>query len=174
MKKWQLVGAAAVLTTPWITVKKKTYRVGESEDDYFVVERSPFVLVLASDQSRLVLVKQYRPAVDSFLYSLPAGYLENGEAPEAAARRELLEEAGVDGDGLRLIGQLDPLPGYIKSRAFIVACRVNGECSIRDRDEITSVELVEVERVLQMISEGAITEMQTAAAVLLGRLKGSI
>ena len=48
-----------------------------------------------AEEERVVLIRQYRYPLDSYLYELPAGLIEEGESPEAAAVREMKEETGL-------------------------------------------------------------------------------
>ena len=62
-----------------------------------IVHHPGGVAVLALDNAgRLCLIRQYRHAAGGWLWEIPAGKLEAGEAPELTAQRELLEEAGVE------------------------------------------------------------------------------
>ena len=47
------------------------------------------------DNYRIVLIEQYRPAIDGFIYEFPAGLVDEGETPMIAAIRELHEETGL-------------------------------------------------------------------------------
>ncbi len=71
------------------------------------------VLPLFSDGT-VVLLKQYRPAVEDWVLEAPAGVVEPGEDPRSAAVRELEEEAGLKADPNRLIlvGEGYVSPGY--------------------------------------------------------------
>jgi ADP-ribose pyrophosphatase YjhB (NUDIX family) len=134
------------------------------------VERADFVLVVAEDGSEILLVHQYRPATGRFYWALPAGFLRRDEGPEHGAQRELREETGWDGTGWRLLAELHPLPGYVKSRAFVVSCAVTKE---HDRDlddeEIGAIRRVSWEEAVRMILDGEIDEMQAVAAIMLAR-----
>jgi len=84
VNKWQLLKSTPVLSTPWLSVLKNQYRVSEGEviDDYYIVSRNDFVLVVALKGGKLILVRQYRPATDRFYLALPAGFLQPDESPE--------------------------------------------------------------------------------------------
>lgn len=62
-----------------------------------------FVVVVAFDQDRLALCRHR----DRATWETPGGHIEPGETPEAAARRELLEEAGVEASELSAIADYD-------------------------------------------------------------------
>lgn len=173
MPEWVLEHAEPVVVSPWLTVSKNRYRLtdGAVVGDYFVVTRSDFVLVVAQRDNGIVLVKQFRPATNRWYLSLPAGYLHAGEDAQAAARRELLEETGLTAATVRLIGELHPLPGYVRSTAHVVVC--DGPAGVLcplDRAEIDAVRLVEWPEALAMIRRGEIVEMQAVSAILLARL----
>src|SRR5262245_57602549 len=162
---WHRRNRTTALQTPWLSVFKDEYTLpsGTEVDNYYVIERDDFVLVVAEQNDHVALVRQYRPATNRYYYSLPGGYLD-GESPEVAARRELLEETGLEGEGFRTIGELHPLPGYIKSFAFVVVCRaVTETVTVRDQSEIESAELVPWSTALEMISKGEINEMQAVS-----------
>lgn len=70
------------------------------------------VIVPFLDLSTVILLKQYRPAIDRYLYELPAGTLKPGESVPLCARRELIEETGFAARKFRRMGQIYPVPGY--------------------------------------------------------------
>lgn len=68
------------------------------------------ILVPMPDSARVILVRQYRYAVDRWIWELPAGNVEPGEDPEAAARRECAEETGWTAQRVERIGDFYPTP----------------------------------------------------------------
>ena len=66
------------------------------------------VIVAVNPRGHLLLVRQFRPAVDAFTLELPAGHIEPGETPEAAARKELWEETGHEAETLELLTKVSP------------------------------------------------------------------
>ncbi len=75
-------------------------------------------IVAETADNQIVLVKQYRPAVDKITIELPSGLVDPGEAPEAAARRELEEETGYTADQIQLAGVLNPDTGRLGNRLW--------------------------------------------------------
>lgn len=62
---------------------------------YDLIKHHPGACILpVKDDGSLILIKQYRNSIDDITYEVPAGFIDEGESPEDAARRELREETG--------------------------------------------------------------------------------
>jgi ADP-ribose diphosphatase len=84
-----------VFATPWFQVLAKS--VPGEEQPYYCLALTDYVSVLATTpQNELVVVRQFRPVVETHTLELPSGNIDPGETPESAARRELLEETGYE------------------------------------------------------------------------------
>ena len=98
---WAVLGSAYLSRKPWLTLRQDRVRLpgGAVIDEYFVLEYPAWVKVVAvTPGDRVVLVRQYRHGLGRVGVELPAGVVELGDpSPEAAARRELLEETGYGG-----------------------------------------------------------------------------
>lgn len=70
------------------------------------------VLMALLPDGKVVLVRQYRHAVQDFLWEVPAGGIDPGETPEETARRELVEEAGLYPHKLEKLTEFFPAPGF--------------------------------------------------------------
>src|SRR3954468_3679928 len=70
------------------------------------------VLVPMPEPGHVILIRQYRYAVNAFLWELPAGSVDEGESPEQAARRECHEEIGLVPATVVRLTALYPTPGY--------------------------------------------------------------
>jgi ADP-ribose diphosphatase len=81
-------------------VVSRTYELPQGGTaDFEVLEGRDTVAVLAvTDAQEVVLVREFRPGPEEVLLELPGGEIENGQTPEEAARSELLEEAGYEGE----------------------------------------------------------------------------
>lgn len=169
---WTLLTSEAVFTNSYVTAYQNEYETTDRArvSDYFVVERNDFVLIVAQSAVGILLVRQYRPATNRFYWSVPAGYIEPDETPQCAGIRELREETGYSAQHTRVVAELHPLPGYVRSRAFVLLCDcVAQQESAVDSDEIDALWTVPWNKALSMIVSGEIDEMQTVAAILLAR-----
>lgn len=81
--------------------------------DLEIVRHPGGAAIVAVDEcNRVCLIRQFRHAAGGWLWELPAGKLEPGEAAEFAARRELAEEAGVTADHWQSLGAVYTTPGF--------------------------------------------------------------
>lgn len=112
---------------------------------YSIVHMRPFVCVLpvveaGTPQARLVLARQFRYAVNDWQFEPPAGGIEPGEKPVAAALRELREESGLLVDELIELGWVYPSGGSTDERAHLFAARC---CKTRVATEFDMGEQIE-------------------------------
>jgi ADP-ribose diphosphatase len=92
------------------------------EHDREIVEHPGAVAIVAVDTEGMVaLVRQPREATRKHLLELPAGTLEEGEAPLDSARRELEEETGLTGGSWRELAAFYTTPGFCRERMHLFA-----------------------------------------------------
>ncbi len=126
------------------------------------------VCVLAMDeQENVLLVRQYRKAVEEALLEIPAGKREPGEDPMLGAARELEEETGFRAKELIPLGHFIPTPGYCDERIYIYLARELMPGTLHpDEDEFVQVEKYPLEELLSMVEKGELTDGKTAIALM--------
>jgi ADP-ribose pyrophosphatase len=107
----------AVFTTPWFKVFAKP-ALGGGQPHYVIQGIDVVIIVAATADNRILLVRQYRAAVAAVTLELPAGHIESGETPEQAARRELLEETGYTADTFAALVTLSPSVARYTNRMY--------------------------------------------------------
>ncbi|MCK5706223.1 MAG: NUDIX hydrolase [Candidatus Aureabacteria bacterium] len=89
--------------------------------DLEVVEHPGAVLIIPMvSKNKMILLRQFRPVIDSYLYELPAGILEKGETVRKCAKRELLEETGYFAKKITRLGKIYTVPGYSTEEIVIM------------------------------------------------------
>lgn len=94
---------------------------GGGTSDREICGHDDAVAVVALDeQGRIALLRQYRHAVADRLWELPAGLCDvSGEDPLGTARRELIEEAGLEAEHWRPVIEIVPSPGFSTERVHV-------------------------------------------------------
>jgi ADP-ribose pyrophosphatase len=128
----------------------------------------PVVSVLPVLNGSVVLLKQYRPALGAYHLEVPSGVVDEGEAPVAAAARELEEEAGLKATRLDLLFEGVVSPGYSTEYSYVFLAEEPEKTQPR-REEHEVIDTVEIplEEAFNMLRGGRIRDMRTALALSL-------
>ncbi len=114
MKHFKLLKQKKLLSTPWLQVSANDYLLPNGkrlEDFYVVTEKSGVTTVALTPEKKILIVEQYRPAVDDVTICLPGGLLDDDEKdPLQQAQEELLEETGYESDQWIELGKFYPAP----------------------------------------------------------------
>jgi ADP-ribose pyrophosphatase len=126
------------------------------------------VLVPIPEPGHVILIRQYRYPVDQFLWELPAGSVDEGETPEAAATRECHEEIGQVPETIVRLAALLPTPGYCDEE--MIFYRVSGlstpdHDAEPDEDEDIEARTFELRDAREMVRRGEITDMKTVVGL---------
>jgi len=131
------------------------------------------VVPLESDREHVLLVRQYRGAVDQALLELPAGKLDvPGEAPELCATRELAEEVGAEAGTLTELGRFFNSPGFCDELTYCFLAedlKVGARAADGIEEEHLVVERVSLGSVEELVAAGDIADAKTVVGLLLAR-----
>lgn len=128
------------------------------------------VLLPVPEPGHVILIRQYRYPVNRWLWELPAGSVDPGEDPEAAARRECHEEIGQVPDTIVRLSALYPTPGYCDEEMYFF--RVSGlseasEAAALDEDEDIEPRVFTLREARDMVRRGEIIDMKTVVGLTL-------
>ena len=126
------------------------------------------VLVPVPEPGKLTLVRQYRYAVNAFLWELPAGSVDDGETPEEAARRECHEEIGLVPSTIVRLGAMYPTPGYCDEEMVFFRCsslEKTDEQAHVDEDEDIEAKTYDLRDAREMVRRGEIVDMKTVVGL---------
>src|SRR5256886_7694591 len=115
----------------------------------------------------ILVIRQYRYAAGGPLWEIPAGTLNPGEEPDACARRELLEEAGVTAGRLRRLTSIWTTPGFTDEVIHLyLASGLTAGTPSRERDQFIEVVPQPLSQVLTRIRDGEVRDAKTVVAIL--------
>lgn len=167
------VDGRRVYTGRIISVDLDTVRFPDGSTGQLEMIRHPgasaVVPVLRADlpDPEILLIRQYRYAAEQYLYEVPAGRLDAGEAPEVCAARELREETGYRAERLTPLFTMYTTPGFTDERIHLfVATGLTAGDAAREADEFLELVPMPLSRALDLIKDGAIQDAKTALALL--------
>ena len=126
------------------------------------------VLVPVPEPGHVILIRQYRHPVNRFLWELPAGSVDPGEEPDAAARRECHEEIGQVPDTVVRLTALYPTPGYCDEEMIffrLSGLSVPDAAAELDEDEDIESRVFALAEAREMVRRGEIVDMKTIVAL---------
>ena len=132
--------------------------------------KSVVLLPLLPD-GRVVLIRQFRAAIERFIYELPAGTTEPGEGVLACCRRELAEEIGYRARRYELLCWFFPAPGISTEEMSLY--RATGLMKLarppaKDADELITPVVLTTARALSMVRRGQIMDAKSMLGLLWG------
>ena len=156
----------------FVEVHKVALSNGREAELAIVRHRPSVVLIPVQDDGRIVMIRQYRHALERDIWELPAGNVEEGESAEAAAARECEEEIGQVPAKVEPLGSFYPTPGYCDEEMFFF--RVSGlrppapdSTHKPDEDEDIESRAMSAADAKAMVTRGEIIDLKTAYALTL-------
>jgi ADP-ribose pyrophosphatase len=132
-----------------------------------VLHPGAVAIVPLLDADHVCLIRNYRHSVGQTLLELPAGTLEPGEPPDAAAVRELAEETGYTCRRIRRLIDFYVSPGVLTERMFLYVAEELTPGTMRlDPGETLTPEVVAWSDALQLIERGVIQDAKSIIGLL--------
>ena len=136
------------------------------ESDIDVIKHPGAALVIPFlESNKVILLRQLRPVINSYLYELPAGTRDNNESPLSCAKREIVEETGFSAKKFVFLGKIYPVPGYSTEEISIFKAEgllKQGVCP--EHDEIITSVTVNKPKVAALFRSGKILDAKTICA----------
>ncbi len=145
-----------------------TLENGTTTDVEFIEHPGATAIIPFLDDTRVVLLKQYRHALKKYIWEIPAGTLDPQEEIISCAKRELIEETGYSAGQWHRLGEITPVPGYSDERIHIfLATELQPADQHLDEDEVIQVQEVEFLKALEMIGNGEIQDAKSIAGLFM-------
>lgn len=153
-----------------IAVHAEPVKLRDGGETVFDIVKHPggAVIVAINDKNEICLLRQWRHAVQEYIWELPAGCLEPAEAPLKTAQRELEEEAGLLATQWSSLGEIIPSPGFSNERLHLFEARILSQGTVNlDAAEELEPHWVSLPRIHSMVKNGDIKDAKTLAALFL-------
>ena len=173
---WKKLSSTYIHKGPWATLRidKCEMPSGHIVEDYYVLEYGVWVNAVAiTEDNKVLLIHQYRHAVEKVVLEIPGGVVDEGEENVEALRRELLEETGYQFDDFEPICTLYPNPSTSDNMVYSYLARGGKkvqEQSLDDQEEII-VEEYTIEEVKQMLLDNKIVQAMHCSALFFALAK---
>ena len=155
-----------------VEVERARFPNGREHETSIVRHPASVVLIPLQDDGQVVMIRQYRHALRRELWELPAGSLDPGESPEAAAARECEEEIGLVPTRIERLCGLYPTPGYCDEE--MIFFRLSGlrpptpdSPHQPDDDEDIQSRAMRVAEAKAMVARGDVVDLKTAYGLTL-------
>lgn len=152
-----------------LDLARETHRMPDDRESGFEIIRHPggAAALPILDDGQLLLIRQFRPAAQDYIYEIPAGRLEVGEEPADCVERELEEEVGYRPNQLESLGYVFSSVGFCNERIFLfIATKLEQTQTAHEPDEFIEPLIVTLDEALKMLSGGEITDAKTQIALL--------
>lgn len=159
--------------------RDKEIEVFEDEFGKITLKEMPHeaAVMVALENNNLILISQFRPAVDEIIIQLPGGGMNLNEKPEEAAKRELLEETGIVCGEAMYLGSIQPSACYSNcvTHVYFTSDILEYRSQKLEKKEASIQAFhIPVERTFRNIEQGIWKDSEMAHGLLLARLKGLI
>jgi len=134
----------------------------------FIGHQGAAAVLPVDEQGRIIMVRQYRNALDRYTLEIPAGGLQSPDEPTRdAAARELSEETGYVSEHLELLISIRTTVAFCNEKIdiYVADQLVSGKQHL-DEDEYVQVRAYTVEELTNMIYSGEIQDSKTVSAIL--------
>lgn len=164
------ISGETVYQGKFITVEKRMYQLcdGKEAQRDIVVHPEACAVIALDEKGDIYLVKQYRAAFDKITLEIPAGKLDEGENPEQALARELLEETGLTAEKFTHLASIAVSPGFCTEIIHIYMAEglTQGKAN-PDDDEHLLVLKMSLKEAKQSVFDGRFHDAKTITGVLM-------
>lgn len=162
-KPWHVLARRAAYDSDWVAVHRLDIRLPDNtvvHDIHLVDYKHPAAAVVPmGDDGRILLIDHYRFQTDTRGWEIPAGKLDDGESPEQAIARELMEETGHRAGSFKALGRYHPSNGSSNQVFHVFVARgVTRVGEIEDTNEVMGLRWFSPSEVRDLIAQNIILD----------------
>lgn len=168
MEKIKRIDRSLVYKGAWISMytDSMAFANGNFANWDFIHHNGAAAMVAEDADGKIVMIRQWRPGAEEEILELPAGGINQGEEPMAAAVRELREETGALCDTAEPLLMIQPSPAYNDEKVHMFYCKVTGYTELAlDDNEYVTIERYSLEELIDKIIHGEISDSKTVAGL---------
>ena len=134
----------------------------------FIMHKGAAAAFPVTEEGKILMVKQYRNALDRFTIEIPAGGLNGADEPTMdAARRELEEETGYVASDMKLLVSVRTTVAFCNEKIDIyLATGLKRTAQHLDEHEFVDVEAYDLEELVELVKNGSIEDAKTVSAIM--------
>lgn len=177
MADWQTKSSEIVYETPWIKVHRDeviTQTGAPLTYSYMELQNPSVFIVAVNAEGKILLQNTYRYPVRQRIWETPAGYMNPGEEPLAAAQRELQEETGLVSDDWHDLGRIYQIigTGNVPVQAFLARnVTKTGEATDKEED-IQNQQFKSLDKIEDMIRRSELIDSPVIGIIYMAKLFG--
>ncbi|MHB8208398.1 NUDIX hydrolase [Mucilaginibacter sp.] len=173
---WKTLHSEYIHKGPWATLRTDKCEMpdGRIVDEYYVLEYPNWVNAVAiTEDNKVLMVRQYRHAAAIVSLEIPGGVIDGDEKPEAAMRRELLEETGYQFDDIELIATVCANPSTANNHTYCYLAKGGKKVQEQNLDEHEElvVEEYTIAEVKQFLADNKIVQALHCTALFYALMK---
>ena len=176
-RKYQIINSESVFNGKMFNINRDKVKLptGQEQTRETLLHPGAVVILPKLEDSRLVLIKQYRHSVKKEIIEFPAGTLEKSEEITSCALRELREETGYGAKQIVSIGSYYPAPGFCNEiQHFFYADGLYQDKLESDEDEIIEVVYYSVEEFESLIRANEVIDSKSVAIYFKAKMLGHV
>ena len=161
--KWKVLESEYLHNEQWLTLRKEKCELpnGNIIPAYYILEYPTWVNAFAvTEDNKVILVKQYRHASGQVGIEVPGGVPDDGETPEQASRRELLEETGYQFEEFHYLGKISANPATTTNLTHMFLATGGKKVAEQQLDDTEEVEVLfhSLEEVKELVLQNRIMQ----------------